>query len=479
MDSEKTVLDPVFVVNGRKRGLPWILHALEDGRRLQFDHLRPHQEHAWHLFLVRTAAMIGPTDNWDARLRVEGDIWDIEPDPGECGFFQPAGRIEDGYEPLDYVEQKDTPKINGTHHKAKTHTPTSIDFWLYTLVSAQTTNRYGGAMNRPSLRTSDTFGDRPYISKVTGLSWPERFTSDVRLARSLHGGEEGIQFLWTSVFQGNDISLSDCHPLMVDSSRRYRMKHGVLHFKTSWDWPLSRDSMEITAEELYDPWLPIEKESGEAKNTLEEGFPYDVVRDYLVGGDVQIPALHDQEFKEDCYFVAQTIAGRLNEGGSAGIHHRTVKLPADLSDDLFPSDDTFASRSEQYVAVASTVKKRLLTFPLVALFGRTNDDNSDVALIERMMKDENLNVTPRYSEYLNRYESRVDREFFPHLFDHADKETGVERWKNRLCDTAGELFEEALASCRDWQQKAEADTLFRSRIHNLRSHELEASGVPN
>jgi hypothetical protein len=96
-----------------------------------------------------------------------------------------------------------------------------------------------------------------------------------------------------------------------------------------------------------------------------------------------------------------------------------------------------------------------------------------------MMKDENLNVTPRYSEYLNRYESRVDREFFPHLFDHAEEETGVERWKNRLCDAAEELFEEALASCTNWQRKAEADTLFRSRIHTLRSHELEASGVPN
>lgn len=479
MASEKTVLDPVFVVNERKRGLPWILHALEDGRRLQFDHLRPHQEHAWHLFLVRTATMLGPADDWDARLRAEGDIWNVEPPPGQCGFFQPAGRIEDGYEPLDYVEQKDTPKINGTHHKAKTHVPASTDFWLYTLVSAQTTNRYGGAMNRPSLRTSASFGDRAYVSKVTGLSWPKRFASDVRLARSLHGDGEGIQFLWSSVFRGNDISLSDCHPLMVDSSRRYRMRDGRLYFQSSWDWPLSRDSTEIHAEELYDPWLPIEKETGEAKNTLENGFSYDVVRDYLVGGDVHVPSLHDQDLGQDCYFIAQTVAGRLNEGGSAGIHHRTVKLPADLSDDLFPSGDTFATRSEQYVEVASLVKKRLLNFPLVALFGRTNDDGSGNSLITRLMRDENLNVTPSYSEYLNRYESRVDRAFFPHLFDHAEEETGVEQWKNHLCDTAEELFEDALATCPNWERKAGADTLFNSRISDLRTHELDASGVSN
>lgn len=451
MASEKTVLDPVFVVNGRKRGLPWILHALEDGRRLQFDHLRSYQEHTWHLFLVRTAAMLGPTDNWEERLRSVGDIWDIHPEPGECGFFQPAGRIGNGYKPRTYVEEEDTPKINGPNHRYKTHLPTSLDYWLYALISSQTASRHE-AWHRQSIRTSSGYGDRPYISKVPGLSWPARFQSDVALARSMHGSADGIQFLWAWVFQDHDLTLDDCHPLMVDSSRRYRMKNGRLYFNASWDWPLATSSSELDAATLKDPWLPVQGD-GTAKGTPNRGFRYDVVREYLPGGDLKTPSLQ-QELGVDCYFIAQTIAG--GEGASKGIHHRVVKLPADLSDALFPKSDTFSRRSKQYVKEASNVKNQALQPAIMTMLGDSDGYSGS---------------------HLDRYESRVDQDFFPHLFDHSGDELGVDRWVNHLCSIAEELFEEALQSCVDWEQKASADTIFRSRISDLRSYELEASGV--
>jgi hypothetical protein len=159
---------------------------------------------------------------------------------------------------------------------------------------------------------------------------------------------------------------------------------------------------------------------------------------------------------DDCYFIAQSIAG--TQGGSAGIHRRVVKLPADLSDDLFPEKDTFSERSEQYVRAAHTVKRQALRPALLILLG-----DSDT-----------------YSgSHLSRYEARVDQDFFPHLFEHASDELGVERWQNHLCDIAGDLFEDALQSCFHWEQKAGADTLFRSRISDLRSYELENSGIAN
>lgn len=454
MASEKTVLDPVFVVSGRKRGLPWILHALEDGRDLRFDHLRPHQEHAWHLFLVRTAAMLGPTDDWAEQLGSEGDIWTIHPEPGECGFFQPVGRIEDGYERLDYVEQKDTPKVNGPNHRYKIHSPSSLDYKLYSLVSAQTTSRYDGVQHRPSIRTSSGYGDRPYVSKVMDLTWPGRFRSDVALARDMHGEKSGIRFLWADVFQGESISWDDCHPLMVDSSRRYRLKDGQLYFQSSWDWPIEENPRDLHAE-LEDPWLPINTDDGTAEGTRSRGFTYDIVREYLANETIKTPSLQ-QELGEDCYFVAQTIAG--TQGGSAGIHRRVVKLPADLSDELFPDDDTFDRRSKQYVTAASRVKSRALRPAIMRLMGGSDGPSGS---------------------YLSRYEARVDKDFYPHLFDHANDEMGVELWQNHLCDMAGELFREALPSCTDWEQKAGAETLFRSRISDLRTHEPEPSSVAN
>jgi CRISPR system Cascade subunit CasA len=444
----KTVLDPTFVVNGRKRSLPWILHALEDGKRLQFNHLRPHQEHTWHLFLVRTAAMLGPTDNWNERLQAEGDIWDIYPKPGECGFFQPAGHTEDGYERVSYVEQKDTSKVNGASHRSKTHSPSSLDYWVYALISAQTSSRYDGARHRPSLRTSSGYGDRPYVSKVSGRSWADRFKSDVDLARSIHGGREGIRFLWTEAFQGKEIAFEDCHPLVVDSSRKYRMKNNNLYFKSSWDWPLIEESTDLDAD-LEDPWLPIKMKSeklGNTRGTKSSGFTYDVVRDYLVGERTHVPSLQEQKFKEDCYFIAQTIAG--DQGGSSGVHHRTVKLPADLSDELFPSEEGFASRSEEYVKVAGKVKNNLL-FP---------------ALAQLFEKDGSGSIP---EDYLDRYETRVDRSFFPHLFKHSGDPRGVERWKGRLKGIAEEIFEDALGTISKWDRKAAGDTIFQSRQQSL------------
>lgn len=481
MASEKTVLDPMFVVNGRKRSLPWILHALEDGRRLQFDHLRPHQEHAWHLFLVQTAAMLGPTDDWDKRLRAEGDIWDVHPNPGECGFFQPAGRIEDGYKPQSYLEREDLPGISA-NHRAKGHLTSAVDYWLYVLVAAQTISRHY-THHRQSIRTSGGWGDRPYVSKVTDLSWPGRFRSDVSLARSMHSDEDGIRFLWAELeqtdFFGDEsrFSLSDCHPLVVDSCRPYRMRNGILYYKAGWpNEPLKEEIGELH-KELDDPWLPIDTTDDDTiKRTQGSGFTYRVVQRYLLGGDIKTPSLQ-RGLDQDCYFIAQAIAG--GDGASRGIHRRVVKLPADLSDELFPEDDTFDRRSKQYVRAASEVKKHLLNFPLIVLFAENDDNDDDTSLAKKILDGTDRDLKPSYSEYRDRYEARVDQEFFPHLFENREDELGAERWKNRLCSIAEDLFEEALQSCYDWEQKASADTIFRSRISDLQSHEPESSGVPN
>lgn len=459
MASKKTVLDPTFVVDGTKRGLPWILHALEDGERIRFDHLRPHQEHAWHLFLVQTAAMLGPTNDWEGRLQAEGDIWDIHPEPGECGFFQPAGRIEDGYTRQTYLEREDIPGMSA-NHRAKGHLPSSLDYWLYVLVAAQTISRYY-AHHRQSTRTSGGYGDRPYISKVKNLSWPGRFESDVSLARSMHGDEDGIQFMWANLeevdFFGDEsrLSLSDCHPLVVDSCRPYRMEDGVLYYRSGWpNEPLKTKGNALHGE-LEDPWLPINTEDGETERTTRNGFSYDIVRKYLAGKTIKTPSLQ-QEMGEDCYFIAQSIAG--DQGGTSGIHRRVVKLPADLSDELFPNEDTFSRRSKQYVTAASRVKSQALRPAIMTLLEGSGGTNVP---------------------YLNRYESRVDQDFFPHLFKHAESEVGVGLWTNHLCSIAEKLLEEALGTSQDWERSASADTIFRSRTSDLRHHELSRSGVAN
>jgi hypothetical protein len=435
-DSEKTVLDPAFVVSGRKRSLPWILHALEDGRRMRFDHLQAHQEHAWHLFLVRTAAMLGPTDNWDERLRAEGDIWDIHPEPGECGFFQPEGNIEDdGYDRLDYVEQKDIIKVSGTNHRRKTHDPSDLDYWLYALVSSQTANRMNGAFHRPCLRVSGTFGDRAYVSKVSGLRWPERFASDVAFARSKCESASGIRFLWSEVFQGREIDPEACHPLMVDCSRQQRMKDGRIYFNPSWDWPLSVDSDELSVE-AADLWQPVDENAGDLKNTQSSGFTYELVRDYLAGEDYHIPALHDQKIQGSVYFIAQTVAGRLSDTGSAGIHRRVVEIPSDEKV-LFSED--FGRRSQEYVGRAAEV-----TGAFASAAGAFFDGE----------------FPGRATQHFGRLEESIDQAFFPHLFEHFGEEGAAQKWQSHVRSVASGLLDEMTQTGTDWEARARAKNIF-------------------
>lgn len=427
MDSPETVLDPVFWVDGTKRGLPWILHALEDGRNVHFDHLRPYQQHLWHLFLVRVAAMLGPTRDWEETLCKQGDIWDIEPADGEVGFFQPAGDFED-YKPCNYLEQEDIIKVNGSNHKYKLHAfkNVNIDYVLYSLVCAQTGSRHE-AWHRQSIRTSSGYGDRPYISKVPELEWSDRFHSDVELAQSLHGEKEGIQFLWTQVFQ-RDLSWSECHPLMVDSSRRYRIRNGFLHINASWDWPLVEESTDLHLE-LEDPWLPIDVKDETAKGTPE--FSYKRVRAYLAQEKYHIPSLQ-QRSDESTYFIGQTVAGK--KGGSEGYQERVVRLPAEYQDALFPEGDDFDRRSKQYVDVAS--KGRTVLWKGVS----------------------NLDIDA--SAYARQFESRIDQIFFMHLFEHATATDGLDLWRGEVTRIAKELFEQALQEVSDWAVKAKAENIF-------------------
>ncbi|MCS4054095.1 hypothetical protein [Salinibacter ruber] len=446
-DSDLTVLDPVFVVDGQKRSLPWILHALEDGQRVRFDHLRPHQKHAWHLFLVRTAAMLGPTGSWKERLQAEGDIWDVYPDPGECGFFQPVGDIEDdGYKKTTYIEQRDTIKINGCNHRYKGHSAGALDSFLYTLVSSQTINKMDGAHSRPSLRMSDTFGDRAYISKVPGLSWPERFSSDVEFARSQHGSDTGAYFLWSKAFQDQDVDWDDCHPLLADSSLQIRLKEGRMYYNPTWDWPLSTSSKKLGSVPA-DLWQPIDKNAGELKNTQSSGFEYNLVREYLVGDNYKIPAIHDQTLTGTVYFVARTVAGRLNESGSAGIHHRTVEIPSD-EEVLFSED--FGQRSREYVERAGEVKKAFAA-AAAAFF--------DV----QSVGDSRENSFPgRATHYYTQLDEAIDQEFFPHLFDRFGEEGQAAEWKSHVQSLAEGYLGEMTKHSTNWEARAASRNIFTS-----------------
>lgn len=126
-----SLLDPIFTVEGTLRSLPEILHELSTGTVVSFDHLRRHQKRAWHLFLVQTAAMIGPDEledwgpeQWEETLATYGrEMWELDTEPSKPAFMQPPlDSVASREEVAENWEEVPTPDEAGVLSTAAGHT---------------------------------------------------------------------------------------------------------------------------------------------------------------------------------------------------------------------------------------------------------------------------------------------------------------------------------------------------------------------
>jgi CRISPR system Cascade subunit CasA len=462
-----SLLDPIFTVDGSLKSLPEILHELSTGTIGEFDYLRRYQKRAWHLFLVQTAAMIGPDDledwgpgQWEEILATYGrEMWELDTEPNKPAFMQPPLDSVDSREGVaENWEEVPTPDEAGVLSTAAGHTVKDtviteprLEHWIYALITTQTTANRKGRGNCRVIRMKSAYNDRPYVSIVPDLDWESRFRSDVETARNApdHGD---IKFLWKIPYN-EPVTLQDCHTLFIEICRRFRFHNGKLYKKAD---SIRMRSAKKKKGAVGDPWIPVEVtgKNKEAFSTPRSGFTYTTVQGLLAGENYETPSLQVRT-EEPMYFVAETLGGA--KGGTSGFHERVVHIPAKATKLLKERRDIFTERSRARIQMASNVKKDALRHALKVLKEIDLSDNEGYKKLQK---------------WESSYESAIDRVFFEDLWESVDQDqTEAQReWKKRVVGFAEDELERAkstVSDTRKWKLWPKAQSIFYSKVQDL------------
>lgn len=460
-----SLLEPIFTVDGELQSLPQILYRLSAGDApdvepiTSFDYLRRHQKRAWHLFLVQTAAMIGPcasAEEWKDALIANGGraMWELETPLGQPAFMQPPVDSIDGWHEVPTPDEADVLSTTAGHTvKDEAITQPRPEHWIFAIITTQTTGWYagGGGAWQAGVRMNKGYADRPYVSLVSGLDWTSRFRSDVAIAREAPSRGD-IRFLWSLPYD-EPVTLEDCHMLFVEICRRFRFHGGTLYRKGAGRRiPSAEDLLGAVG----DPWIPVDVTGKKEKavSTTAAGFTYPKVTKLLANADYKTPSLKVKS-KQPMWFIAESLA--TDRTTTDGYHERAVFLPARATKILKNDRDLFAERSRSRLQMAASVKKQALRPALKILKGVDPADKEGYK---------------KLASWESSYESAVDQVFFEDLWDAVDQDQDQAQaeWKDRVVGFArGELHraKDTVSDTQKWKIWPQAQTRFYAGIADL------------
>lgn len=452
----------------RRLTLPDVFESLTAGDELtSFSHLQAHQSQAWYCFLCQLAAIAMNASGVDDIRETEGrwttlleDLTNGAPEPwclsvtdlSKPGFFQPP--VPEGeWSALDEDKTCDHPDdldllVTSANHDVKItriHRP-EPDHWLYALVSLQTMANYAGWGNYGIARKSSGYSCRPFVGLAPGLGWGERFRRDVAvlleardaIARQ-HGyaAQDGLALLYRRAWNGTDsIPIEELDPYFIEVCRRVRLQP-VVNGRLRARRTTSR-ARRVAAKELQgnvgDPWTPVRASDGTALNVSGSGFHYELVADILLTGEFRLGAAgRIQENDPDGLFLICQALSR-GQGQTNGLHERIVPIPAKVRRRLMDtsSRQQLGQRAQDRIEFVASAKSKALRPALCALFQGDPE--------ELDFQDD------RPRRWLDRLDRRVDRTFFPHLWQHTDlpPEEAFPAWQRKVLDLGEEVLEVAM-----------------------------------
>ncbi len=471
MNSHLLLADPLLSVRNDagerlEVTLPELLAHLGRGDELEPLALRPHQQHAWHAFLVQVGALAAnhagerslawPAETWRrALLELAGEggeaAWSlVVEDLALPAFFQPpvpegslAGfrnlvKDPDG---LDVV-------ITAKNHDVKADRIASPrpEHWIYALVTLQTMEGFLGRGNYGIARMNGGFASRPAVAAAPGLGWAERFRRDVavwlegrqRLVES-HGfrPSEGHALLWLLAWDGRTSrSLADCDPFFVEVCRRVRLREqdGRLVATTRPTEAAFLDAKTLRGD-TGDIWTPVQTEAQglKALTVGPGGLSYELMAKLLFGEEFPSrPALvvREEDGKEPVVVAQVLVRG---QGKTEGYHQRVIPIPAKARRRLLEKGgrEDLGEVARGRIAQARTAQRQVLKPALCSLL----QGGPDALDFQK----------PGARPWLDRFDAAVDRVFFPDLWEAIDmpREAHEGAWNRRLRELAREQLEQA------------------------------------
>lgn len=477
--------------NVQQQTLPGLLAALARGEVASFPALRPHQRHAVHAFLCQLAAIAlhRAGDNEPAReeatwrdlLRAltpdwpDDEPWSLAGPPDKPALLQPplpGGGLTGLKNRLVTPDQLDMLVTSKNHDlKQAVMAEASAEDWLFALITLQTMEGYSGRTRYGISRMNGGFANRAAISLTPpggpSAQWRRDVASLLALradaAKELYAAEGGLALLWLAPWDGaTSLAPDKLDPYYIEICRQVRLveENGRLHAYTSGS--KAPRIVPLEGGVTGDPWSPTEVEKGgriKALTVNGAGFGYRRMVKFLFDPDIR-PAPLQQPSALDAPEGLEILARALvrGEGKTEGYHERRVRLSRVLKSGFRPriSDPAGQAASER-VELAGTMQNRVLKFALLMLF-QNGPDKVDPGHRDSERKAE---------IFLHRFDTRVDRDFFPALWRELEAPDGEPRraarqdWLRGLHALAAELLAEAeheaaRSSRRSWRALARA-----------------------
>ncbi len=507
--------------------LPQLLARLAGGEALDFPMLRPHQQPAWHAFLVQlaylalepaqatasTADIAVPTDaaTWERLLRaLTHDHADDAPwclvvdDWRQPAFLQsPCGPgAQSDYKRVLASAQEIDLLITSKNHDEKVGKMTRIggadaDLVVFALVSLQGFAAYLGAGNFNSMRMNGGFASRAQFRMVFKRGSGPEFLRDLRvlLARSERLWEDvpelGIgtasrphRLLWLPAWGDTALSLDSVHPLCLEVCRRIRLRlaGNVLQALTAGS-KTARVDAKLRNGVVLDPWLPIVSEgTGKALTAMPGSFGYRLLSPVLFDAKrfkLPVLAMPCAQVDRDSagVLVMQVLVG--GSGRTDGLLRREIPVRRRALRKFSDAPAELALRAGRFIELASAMQGKVLRAAMLQFVDGTDDPdwkNGDFA-----------KYVQRWTE---QFDQLVDEVFYEALFATVDAERAdleaEAQWLQTLKRLATLVFDRALDALpsRDRSRvfaRVRAEQMFNGSLHKqfgpLLAHSRATAGT--
>ncbi|MDZ7642279.1 MAG: hypothetical protein U5J62_09690 [Desulfurivibrio sp.] len=337
--------------------LPGVFAALVRAEVDSFPALRPHQQPAWHMFLVQLAGLAlhgagcrkipDSEADWLVALRgLTPDFLNDEPwrlvvdDWSQPAFLQPP--VPAGVELANHVSTPDYLDllITSRNHDLKRAVARhgQPQDWLFSLVSLQTMEGFGGRGNYGIARMNGGSSSRPLLglaplsSGVSGKNFSPRpgewFYRDLSVLLEsrakvladcgLFSEKGGIGLLWVVPWpEGHQLQVRELDLWFIEVCRRVRLRSE----DDRWSAMKGNSQKERIAAKnckgvLADPWAPSHKSDNKSFTLGEGDFDYRRLSDLLFSGDWILPLLAQPSSFESGNETMALVAAALSRGNS-------------------------------------------------------------------------------------------------------------------------------------------------------------------
>ena len=453
--------------------LPQLLARMSSAEALDFPMLRPHQQPAWHAFLVQLAflalelaeATEAPIEAAAWQVLLRGLTPDHPGDEAWClvvdDWQQPAflqspclpGAQVDYKRVLTSAQEIDL-LITSKNHDEKVGKMPRIgsddaDVVVFSLVSLQGFAGYLGAGNFNTMRMNGGFASRAQFRLVFERGSGPEFLRDLRvlLSQTERLWEDAIEhsigttplphrLLWLAPWGNVAMALDSVHPLCLEVCRRIRLRLAgeVLQALTASS-KSARVDAKLRNGVVLDPWLPLVKEGeGKALTATASSFSYRLLSPVLFDGQrYELPLLASPRADEESagVLVAQVLVG--GSGKTEGMLRREIPMRRRSLRKFGDARAELALRARRFIEIASTLQGKVLRAALLQFIdGSAEPDwkNGDFA-----------KYVVRWTEH---FDQQVDEVFYEVLFDTIEAELTDQpaetQWLQTLLPLAREVF---------------------------------------